>query len=172
MMLSESEASKVSWRLIALNYKSLYGICLKAADYDPFIADEFMSDCVYEKMPHIVTRWYNGPRLAPIEHYTRSMIYWYLRKHRARIRKRERGHVSIIDYDAPIENNETGEQLEVQVLLESLKPTDRQMIQLVYYEGHSMQECANIMSISIGNVSGRLKRVFKILRQNNPEWLD
>ena len=161
----------IAWRIIATHYRSLYGICLKAADYNTDLADEFMSDCVYEKMPGIVERWINGPRLAPLENYMRSMIYWYLRKHRARERKRTRVLVEMA-VDVRVEKNESETQLEVHSLLEGLKPKDRQMVQLVYFEGHSMQECADIMSISIGNVSGRLKRVFKIIRQNNPEWLE
>lgn len=168
MTISEQEAIDISWHLIAAHYKSLYGMALKAANYDPDIADEYMSDCIYVRMPNIVTRWLNGPRLSPVEYYMRSMIYWYLRKHRGRARRHDKrfNEPSLVE---PCKS-ETNLSVEVSNLLEDLKPTDRQMVHLVYYEGYTLQECADKMGVSIGKVSGRLKRVFRILRQNHPEW--
>ena len=171
-MYTQEALQKVCWRIIAANYRTLHAMCSKAADYDADLADELMSDVVYVKMPSIVEKWSTGARPAPLEHYMRSMLYWYLRKHRARERKRTRklAEMAILE-GSKFAKIETTTNLEVQSLLEGLSQKDHRMVSLVYLNGYTMQECADIMDISIGHVSGRLKKICKLLKDRFPEWL-
>jgi RNA polymerase sigma factor (sigma-70 family) len=166
----DDKINEYAWALIAKHYSTLRRMAMAAADYDTDLADEYMSDCVYAKMAHVADRWLNGPRLQPFEHYMHSMFYWYLRKHRARIRKMR------IRFNSPNEDQkepskiESNIHVEVSTMLDSLQPRDRQMVELIYFQSYTYQECADALDISIGHVSGRMKRILRRLKQNNPEW--
>lgn len=158
--------NKAAWHAIAKHWQSLYAICMKAASYNPDYADELMSDVVYVRMPGFIDNWSHGPKTQPLEHYITNMSYWHVRKHIARARKRRRMiECSLSDRrDLDGVKDENLIRLEVLSLLETLSEKDRRMVQLVKLDGHTMAETAEIMGISIGHVSGRLKKIIRRLR--------
>jgi len=66
-----------------------------------------------------------------------------------------------VDYQAQVINNEISKEL--QACIQKLQPEDRMIIKLLYYEGFSYKEIADLMNMNHNTLKSRLHRARKML---------
>jgi RNA polymerase sigma factor (sigma-70 family) len=85
-------------------------------------------------------------------------------------------HVPLIDVIADLTGNAVEAYEEKQLLaclheaLQNLDEQDRELIAIIYYDGHTQQEAAEILNVSQKTVSKRHKKAIDKLRNSLIHW--
>ena len=149
------------WAFVAERGVDLEGLCLRAAQGDSLLAEEFMSDEVYKMLPRLLATW-DGTRR--FDHYAFNSLRQHLNKVRARLAKRRGVSLEQV-LDQPGSNYDQSAELQVKELLDRLQPIDRLIIVLVKMKGYSYREAAKTVGMSYGFVAAAVNRSLTVMRR-------
>ncbi len=74
-----------------------------------------------------------------------------------RLRDMPKSEISLEEWDAPVESGDALEQLMVRRAVDTLETTERQLIELAFYHGHSHAELAVLTGKPLGTIKAKLR---------------
>lgn len=156
------------WEYVELFYDQLYNICLRAAKYDRDLADELMSDVVYERLPRILELWDRDK--GPINNYVNCNIKLYVFKHIQKQHKTDKlFEYSEVD-DYYYSNHEA--IVEVLTILDTLTEYERSLIWSHLALGISCRQLSQTLDIPRSALTRQLKDILEKIRRAFPSAID
>jgi RNA polymerase sigma-70 factor (ECF subfamily) len=165
LLILVKQDTKQGFELLYSKYSSaLYGILIRIVD-DMKIAEDLLQESyikIWKNLDHydeskgtLFTWMLNIARNTGIDH-TRSKYY--------KNRQKSLSYDEINDDTSTVNNNTN--LIGVRQLTLKLETKYRQVIELIYFKGHTHEEVAQILNIPLGTVKTRTRQALLTLRNN------
>lgn len=156
------------WQYVETFHSTLYAMCKKAANGNTELADELMSDVVYERLPRIIEL--HDPAIGPLTHYVNKTLRFYLFKHMQLLSKQHRRFENIESEDYYIVNHDP--RLEVLFIEEHVTPYEFQLLWSHYALGISIRELSTRLDISRSTLTKHIRSALEKAKSAFPSSTD
>lgn len=112
-----------------------------------------------------VRAWDNAHRFDPTKASAKTWLVTVA--HRLflnRLRGKKLTTVSLESWDAPTQPPDHVERIHLREAVDTLDPTERELIDLAFYRGHTHQELSELTGLPLGTVKSHLRRALTKLR--------